>query len=840
MAALELFYRLILRPLRGERLRTALTVLAVALGVAAVLAIELAGQAAAGSFRSSLETLTGSANLEVTATGGIPPEVFAALATAPYALKLHPRIEDYGVIDGEVRRTVPIIGMDLISEAALEGVSGLGESERPSDLRMDDSVWLSAGLGYKSGARIRLLINDTASDFTVRGVLNDQAGEVILMDLAPATRLLRRGGRLDRILIEASPTHSMEEWEALLRPRLPPGVSIARQGTQTDENRRMLEAFRSNLRALSYVSLAVGAFLIYNTISVSVVRRRFEIGILRALGTPRGAILAGFLGEAACFGLLGGVAGIALGRAMAEGAVKLVASTVASLYFSSRPAAIVLTWGTGLLGIAMGVGVSVVSALGPAWEASRVAPVEAMARGSREHQARVHRWRTLAAALVLALAAWIASRQDAVNGKPLYGYLCAMLAIAASALTIPAIVSSLAAMTAGMIRRVFGVEALLATRSLAGSLRRTSVLVGALSTAIAVLTAVGIMVGSFRETVVVWMDDLLQADLFLTPAVPAGADRHPTMAVEIPAQLAQLPEVGSVDQLRSYEIRYEGLPATLGGVDARTGGRRRRQSFLSGAPAEQVFRQLIGNDAVIVSEPFANKHRTRRDDTLKLTLGAKVGSFRVLDIYYDYSSERGLILMDRGTLLRYLPSPEPTNVAVYLKPGVSLEDGQRAVERVIAGRRVAVMRNRTLRDQGVQVFDRTFAITYVLEALAVFVAVTGVGSALLALVIDRRREYGLLRFLGASDQQIRGIILFEAGLLGVVANIVGVTLGFVLSLLLIRVINKQSFGWTIQFHWPVAVLLSALSIVYIATILSGLYPARIATRLVPIEVIHEE
>ena len=165
MAALELFYRLILRPLRGERLRTALTVLAVALGVAAVLAIELAGQAAAGSFRSSLETLTGSANLEVTATGGIPPEVFGGLATAPYALKLHPRIEDYGIIDGQVRRTVPIVGMDLISEAALEGVSVPGESERPADLRMNDSVWLSAGLGYKSGDRIRLLINDTASDF---------------------------------------------------------------------------------------------------------------------------------------------------------------------------------------------------------------------------------------------------------------------------------------------------------------------------------------------------------------------------------------------------------------------------------------------------------------------------------------------------------------------------------------------------------------------------------------------------------------------------------------------------------------------------------------------------
>ena len=836
MSPFALFYRLILRPLRQERLRTILTAFAVALGVAAVVAIELAGQAATGSFRSSLETLTGSANLEVTAAGGIPPEVFARLATAPYAWKLHPRIEDYGTIAGATRRTVPIIGIDLFSEESLDKA----ESRSSSDIGLDDSVWLSSGLGYKSGDRIRLLVNDTSADFTVRGVLDENAGEAILMDLAPATRLFRRAGRLDRILIEAPATRPIEEWETLLRERVPDGVSIARQGTQTDENRRMLEAFRWNLRVLSYVSLAVGAFLIYNTISVSVVRRRFEIGILRALGTPRYAILAGFLGEAACFGLLGGVAGVFLGRVMSEGAVKLVASTVASLYFSSRPAPIVLTTETALLGIVMGIGIAIVSALGPAWEASRVAPVEAMARGRREHEVRVHRWRTTLAALVFAAFAWIAARQAPVNGKPVYGYICALLSIAASALLVPAVVSVFTSATSGLLRRIFGVEALLATRSLAGSLRRTSVLVGALSTAIAVLTAVGIMVGSFRETVVVWMGDILQADLFLAPAVPAGADRHPTMSADIPPELAMLPEVDAIDQLRTYEIRYQGLPATLGGVDAAITGRRRKRTFLSGASSDDVFRRLIGNDAVIVSEPFANKHATKRGEILKLSLGGKVGSFRVLDIYYDYSSERGLILMDRGTLFHYLPDTAPSNVAVYLKPGVSLEDGQRAVERVIAGRRVAIARNRTLRDQAIRVFDRTFAITYVLEALAVFVAITGVGGALLALVVDRRREFGLLRFLGAANHQVRRIILFEAGLLGAAANIAGIALGLVLSLLLIRVVNKQSFGWTIQFHWPVAVLLSALSIVYAATILSGLYPARIATRLVPIEVIHEE
>jgi putative ABC transport system permease protein len=243
---------------------------------------------------------------------------------------------------------------------------------------------------------------------------------------------------------------------------------------------------------------------------------------------------------------------------------------------------------------------------------------------------------------------------------------------------------------------------------------------------------------------------------------------------------------------------------------------------------------------VLVSEPFANKHHVRAGDTLMIPLGKALIPFRVLGIYYDYTNERGFILMDTGTLLKYLPDTAPSNVAIYLKPGVPSEQGERAVQAALAGRKVLLASNRRLRAEGIRIFDRTFAITYALEAIAVFVAIMGVGGALLALVLDRRREFGLLSFLGASEGQLRRIILFEAGLLGLFANVAGVILGFVLSLLLIFVINKQSFGWTIQFHLPVAVLLSALSLVYVATVIAGIYPARVATHLVPIEVIHEE
>ena len=197
----------------------------------------------------------------------------------------------------------------------------------------------------------------------------------------------------------------------------------------------------------------------------------------------------------------------------------------------------------------------------------------------------------------------------------------------------------------------------------------------------------------------------------------------------------------------------------------------------------------------------------------------------ILDVYYDYSNERGYIIMDRSTLLKYLPDPAVSNLAVYLKPAASLESGRAAVERAVAGRKVVVLTNRSLREEAIAIFDRTFSITYALEAVAVFVAIMGVAGALLALVIDRRREFGLLRFLGGATAQLRRVILFEAALLGLLANVAGLILGVLLSLLLIYVINKQSFGWTIQFHWPIAVLLGAITLVYAATVIAAIYPA---------------
>ncbi|MGC1616052.1 MAG: FtsX-like permease family protein, partial [Candidatus Acidiferrum sp.] len=565
MGRLFLFYRLMLRPLIREPVRAILTILAVTLGVAVVLAIDLAGAAATGSFRASMETLTGGNDIEIVASGGVPEAIVGTLATLPYSIRISPRIEDSAVVV-DTRQTLPLIGLDLVAEGSSErrgaaSESSLSEISAPSEhvvrsLQNADGIWVGASLGKKAGDRVHLLINDQIREFTVRGVYPDSNGNesAIVMDLAAAQRALNRFGRVDRILLRVPETPSLEEWQKLLRAVLPAGVEVRPEGAGTNENRRMLAAFRWNLQLLSYIALIVGAFLIYNTISVSVVRRRPDTGIVRALGASRDAVLGAFIGEAAFFGLAGAALGLPVGRVMASGAVKLMAATVESLYVSSRPGSIELNAWSVALSFVIGVGVAIISAYSPAREASFVSPVEAMARGRREYSVRVHKSRDLWLALVLAIAAAAAARVPAIEGKPVFGYLAAVLLVIASALAMPAFTDAVISRSSRWLGKILGVEALLASQSLSASLRRTSVLVGALSTAVAMMVSVGIMVGSFRETVRIWMDNRLPADLYLRPAGEPAPDRHPTISLELAEKISKLPGVAGVDRLRAYEI----------------------------------------------------------------------------------------------------------------------------------------------------------------------------------------------------------------------------------------------------------------------------------------------
>jgi len=844
MTAVTLLFRLIVRPMLHQRGRSALILAAVAVGVGVVLAIDLASAAAAGSFRSSMDTLSGNNDLEITATGGVPESLAGKLGTLPEPLRVTARIEDHASF-GEQGTTIPLIGVDMIAEASNVTDQSAVKTWDWSNMRhLDETgdIWITRGLGKSVGDHVSLLINDSTKEYTVRGIIPNSMSlgtDAVVMDIGAAQIATGKAGHVDRILIKLPEHADVDVWQKKLRGLLPDGVRLQPQGSQTAANRKMLAAFRWNLRVLSYIAVLVGAFLIYNTISVSVVRRRAEIGTVRALGASRNMVLSAFLIEAFVFGAIGSALAIPLGRIMAIGTVKLLATTVDALYISSRPGEMTLSFASLSLAFFVGIGVTMASALTPALEASRVPPTEAMAQGAREYAIRVERKRDLFIAGLLAILAVASAKAPPIAGKPLFGYLAACLLIASCALAVPTFVYSVTSTTSNLQRRIGGVEGLLASRSLAGSLRRTSVLICALATAVAMMTSVAIMVGSFRQTVISWMDNELPADLYLRPAGNPSADRHPTIAPEFADQITKLPGVEEVARFRAYETEYQGLPITVAAIDTNIPRHEETSGFVSGRSAENVMKELAEPGTAMVSEPFTMKHHVKTGDVLMLPLGSQVARLRIVDVFYDYANERGYVMISRKNMLGYLNDPAASNLAVYLKRNADLATVRGEIQHAAAHRDVLILSNGELRRQAIRIFDQTFAITYAVEVISVMVAVMGIAGALLSIVLDRKREFGLLQYLGATKGQIRKLILLEAGLIGILSNIAGFVLGVALSLILIFVINKQSFGWTIQFHWPVAVLLGALSLVYAATVLAGLYPSRVAQRLNPIEVMHE-
>ncbi len=839
----RLLYRLIGRPLVREPVRTLITTLCVSIGVAVVVAIDLAGEASAGSFQSSMESLQGDASYEISQVGGIPDSVFGELTRLSGPLEFSARVEGYATFAQSGER-LPLFGVDIIGDEALR--SGVGIQMADLDVLVESRpVWVSASLGADVGDRIELIVNDRLESFRVQAVMDESGlhsnarGSMVVMDIALAQRVLDRIGRLDRIYAKV-PGGREGKWESLITERLPPNASLRAAGIRTRENRKLLRSFRWNLQVLSYIALIVGAFLVYNTVSVSVVRRRSLIGVARALGMTSRGVRAGFLLEGCCFGVAGTAIGLALGRALAVGAVELMGQTVESLYVSSAPGEIAIRPGTAAVAVFAGIGVSIFSAWWPAREASSVPPTEAMAKARREYEVEASRGSWARASLACAALSIGLCFVPAWDRVPYAGFLGALGLILSATMLVPQVAGASFRSAARPLMRIFGAAAMVGSRSLAGSLGRTAVIVAALATATAMMVSVAIMVGSLRETLLVWMDSQLQADLYVQAEARSGVEDAPTFSEEAARAIEAVPGVDAVDRFRRYAISYEGLPATLALADFRVHRTRSRMQFLDGPDMDTLVDRLTSSKSVIVSEAFGSKHDVGVGDAVALPIGRGAEEFEVAAVYFDYSAEHGYVIGHRDVLMSYLPDERLTSLAVYLAPDAEVEAARAEIIGAVAGRRLQVSRNRELREGAIVIFDRTFAITYALEAVAVFVAILGMAGALITLVIDRRTELGVLRAVGATKRQVRRLVLAQAGMLGLVSNFVGVLLGVLLSVVLIKVINKQSFGWTIQFHWPVGLLIGAITVIFAASLIAGTYPARVAAARDPLGAMHEE
>jgi putative ABC transport system permease protein len=832
-----------LRHLRDAKGRGLLCLLGVALGVAVFVGIKTAASSATASFQDTVTALAGTADLQVVGQGtGFPEELFPVDTGVPGVRAATPVIEGNAVAAGPIGEPLLLLGVDVFSDREFRHYQFLPSTHSTttvlSFLIEPDAIALSGTFarrhGLKIGDRLEIVSGSRRLAFTVRALLELTGparaleGNIALVDIATAQEALNRLGKLDRIdlLLEdgAAPEAVRRELQGILPADVRAETPVTRLGRMQD----MVRAYRLNLLALSLISLFVGLFLIYNASAFSVGKRRYEIAMLRVLGIHRWQVLAMFLLEAIVVGFAGGILGIGIGLILAKTALKAMAQTITELYLLTRVEHLILSPTAILLGAGAALGVALLGAFFPSLEASRTLPREALYRGTLERRLRLSLGRLSLVGIVLLAVAYLCSLQPPVGGIPLFGFAAAFLILAGVSFLTPAAVLFTRRGLGPFVAGLFGIAGKMASRYLGRSLSRSAVAIASLMSALAMLMSVSIMILSFRQTVVAWMDQIIAADLYLSPAARLTGQRG-GLPPELVEALPGLPGVAAMDRILETRIQIDSTLALLDVSDLEVRERLSRIMYREGSSSE-LLRRSRELGQVSVSEVLANRLGLREGDDLELPTPRGRISFPIAGVFYDYRTEGGMVLMDRGTFQRFWPEERLyTSVGLYLQPGVDAEQIRSLIRsRLTASQAVFITSNGELRQEILRIFDQTFAITYALQAIAILVAIFGIVNTLVLLVMERERDIGVLKAVGASNGQIQKMTLVEAGLMGLVSFLLGAVTALLLSLLLIFVINRQSFGWTIQVVIPPALFVKTLLLVLACALLAGIIPARAA------------
>jgi putative ABC transport system permease protein len=867
----KLFLLILPAHLTQRPLRTLLTVAGVALGVSASVAVRTANLDVLRSFEQAVLAVAGPTTLEVAAGEvGLDERAIVTLRNVPGVVSAAPVVLQTAIrIDeGSNGVAVQVLGLDLLAEVDQRGFHMVERSPgNPLQALLDPA---SLYLGRKLAAEWKLSVGDKVDlqigtgrvTCRVAGLLQEVSGRpsawdrLAVMDIAAAQVMFGMIGQLDRIDLVTDPDRPVDAVAEAVRLVAPPHATVERPARRTQHVEQMVRAFRLNLTVLSWVGLLVGMFLIYNTMAFAVAQRRREIGIYRAIGmTPRrvaGLVLA----EAALFGIVGGMLGSVAGVAVAQKLVVWMSRTISDLYVPVGAGAgalfgTSLFWEIAIEGVLIGCLVAMIGAAGPSVDASRTATVRALAPGDYEASRLVRVGLLGAIGAALLLTAGLLSFMGPVAGVPVPGYLASFCLLAGLSCLAPVCVTGWkvrmwrkrAARTAG----AQGIMREIAVEHAARNPGRNGVTVSALMVGLAIMIGVVIMVRSFRHTVELWINDTVLADLVVAPSTWLRGTEAGSVGRSLPlswlAIISSLPEVAAVDTYRDIRVDVRGQRVAIVSRDLRLHAQRSRYLVRQGSPAERLNRAAEAG-GILVSEVLANRLGVQEGHELEIKTPEGVHAFPIVAVFYDYATDGGKLVMDR-TLYRSLWHDEAVTVfPIYLQPGAELD----RVRHEIAAKLIEadggtipplIISNVELRKEIFDIFDRTFLLTYVLEAIAVIIAMLGIVNTLLTSVLERRREFATLRAIGGSEGQITQLVLWEAAFLGLVGIALGLVGGGLLSLLLIKVINKQSFGWTIQMVVPIGALAQAVGLAAAATLIAGYFPARWAARQSVVEGLSE-
>lgn len=843
-------FRLVFEHIRQRPVRATLAVLGVAIGVSAWLAIRLANVEVFRSFEESVDVVVGKASIKVTQEQGrLDEQLIRTIRDHPAVVVANPILRVSGSIKRESPRTEPImiLGLDLVEYVSKESIVVSDQDKTQinlNNLLAENSVFvgseLARNLGLEVADPLEIQVKNLRFQLVVQGIMTPsnpgdrQLGRFLIMDIAAAQAFFGLEGQLDQINLILTPEYSVPVAIQELRALLPHSVEIGRTTLRGQQVESMLVVFQFNLTVLSTVGLLVGLFLVYNTISFSVVQHRREIGILRALGMSRSQVSLLFMTEAGVVGLLGGIVGCGLGLMMARLMVSLVSQSVTDLYASVSIKSMHLPLGMIIEGSSIGVIVSVLGALRPCWHASGIQPVRALSPGDHEVETRSNERTWAWVAVALFVLAGIMSVPGPVQGMPVFGYASAFLLLLGCTFLGPMAIRGLTWVNTWAMRSQWNIMGALAVEQIGRAPGRNSVTLSALAIGLAIMVGVGVMIGSFRHTVELWIDQTLMADLIIVPSTWMDeSDSHETQ-LGLPLKFVKLveavPGVMAVDPYRQVELAHGEGTIALVARDLNLHAEHSRYLFEEGESSE-ILRKAVAGKGVIVSEVLAGRLGVQIGNQLELATPKGKIAFRVLGKFYDYATDGGKVVMDKTAYRELWNDRRASVLAVYVNPRADLEDVRGRIEEVLAsGEPVVTISHAELRTDILSIFDRTFHVTYVLELIALSVALLGIVNTLVTAILERQAEIATLRAIGASAGQIQRMVFWESGFLASLGALLGIAGGLALSVLLVKVINRQSFGWTIQLIIPPMTMLEAVCVAGLAGILASYIPARWASQ----------
>jgi len=835
----RIFLRQSVRNLLRHPALAILNVLSVALGVAVFLAIQSANRSALSTFSAGIDLVAGKADLEV--SGKIDEKYYPLIRDASGVTAATPIVQSVLALPDFPGEYIRLVGVDPFTNAPFDSfqlADADGEFDLEQWLRFPNSIALTASfaerLGLEAGDTFRVQAPGGDRQLVLRFILADDSlssadPRFAAMDIGWAQELLGGAGKLSSILILTDEQADRSELEAALAGELPATLDVAPPSSRSDQTEAMLSSFQLNLTALSLVSMLVGVFFIYNTISTSVIRRTTDIAILRSIGATRNEVRALFLAEAGLAGLIGSCLGVLFAIPLAGALLAAVSETISSLYVLmsiERPA-------FSAMQIALAIGLGVLAALVAAWlpanEAARVDPARALHPGSSIDRFEKTPPQLAAIGVLLLAGALLTSWWALAGGPRLLGFLSAFLLIVGFSLLVPAVSAWVCRM---LLRHVPTTWILirLGVQNLRRSLHRSSITIAALAAAVAMTVGIEVMIKSFRETVGIWVNEMLVADLYIGPAVNEIAGLVQYLPQELEEWVQAREDVRAIATYRELTLPTEDGPIILGVP----GGEARSKPQVVGGDSASVLATFEEPDHVLISESLAQRRGYQKGDQLELPTSSGRVSFTIAGVYTDYMRDSGIATITRENFERRWGDSRFHSLAVQFVEEADLEEFDRELrERFAAAESMATYTNRSIKERAFAIFDQTFAVTYVLRGIAIIVSVLGVVLSLTAFVAERTREIGVLRSIGASPGNLRGIFSAESALIGVLAAGIGTVSGIFLAMILTWVINRVFFGWTIQLEYDPAALLAALVWMPPAAALAALLPASRANRIPP-------